>query len=67
MSFVSRHFIDKYDLEMKKSDMLLQLADGNTAILRGTCDVPLQCNKYNAELRLMSLRMNPCDTLVCIA
>ena len=58
---MSQHYIDKHGLEMKKNDTLLKLADGNTAISRGMCDIRIECNKYcsSAKLRLMSLRMNP--------
>ena len=44
---------------MKKHSVWLKLADGNTAMSQGVCNLPLSCNKYQATLPMMALRMNP--------
>ena len=57
-NFVSQRFIDKYGIKMKKKNVWLKLADGNTAISQGVCNLPLTCNRYQATLPMMALRMN---------
>ena len=57
-SFVSQQLIEKHDLKLTDNAVWMKLADGNTAISRGTCKLQFRCHDYEAMVPMMALRMN---------